>query len=279
VIRSTVGKVISYIVLVAIALFGLAPFAILLLMSFKTRIQLLDGPFAISEINLATVQRNYNEVWNQRGFGHDLINSIIVSGASVLIALVLAVPAAYAISRFPFRGRETFGSTLVSFRFMPGVAVAIPIFLMVNQIALTDTYPGLILPYIGISLPLMIWILIGFFDEIPRELDDAGLVDGGSRLSVLWSIILPLMGPGLVVAAIFGLIFVWNEFLIGLFVINSNDMQTIPIGAAGLLSAQRPIAYNEAAVVGIVTTVPVFLFSLIAQRWIVRGITAGAVAG
>lgn len=278
-IRSIIGKVVSYLVLVAIALFGLAPFAILLLMSFKTRIQLLDGPFAITEINLATIQRNYNEVWNHRGFGHDLINSIIVSGASVLLALLFAVPAAYAISRFPFRGRETLGSTLVSFRFMPGVAVAIPIYLMINQIALTDTYPGLILPYIGISLPLMIWILVGFFDEIPRELDDAGLVDGGSRLSTLWNIILPLMGPGLVVAAIFGLIFVWNEFLIGLFVINSTDMQTIPIAAAGLLSAQRPIAYNEAAVVGMVTTVPVFLFSLIAQRWIVRGITAGAVAG
>jgi multiple sugar transport system permease protein len=279
VIRSVVGKAVSYVVLVAIAILGLAPFAILLLMSFKTRIQLLDGPFAITEINLATIQRNYNEVWNHRGFGQDLINSMIVSGASVLLALLLAVPAAYAISRFPFRGRETLGSTLVSFRFMPGVAVAIPIYLMINQIALTDTYPGLILPYIGISLPLMIWILVGFFDEIPRELDDAGLVDGGSRLSVLWNIILPLMGPGLVVAAIFGLIFVWNEFLIGLFVINSSDMQTIPIAAAGLLSAQRPIAYNEAAVVGIVTTVPVFLFSLVAQRWIVRGITAGAVAG
>jgi multiple sugar transport system permease protein len=162
---------------------------------------------------------------------------------------------------------------------MPAVAVVIPIYLMINQIGLTDTYPGLILPYIGISLPLMIWILIGFFDEIPRELDDAGLVDGGSRLTILWRVILPLMGPGMVVAAIFGLIFVWNEFLIGLFVINSSTLQTIPIGAAGLLSAQRPIAYNEAAAVGIVTTVPLFLFSLIAQRWIVRGITAGAVTG
>jgi multiple sugar transport system permease protein len=272
-------KVVSYIVLLLITLVGFAPFLILLLMSFKTRIQLLDGPFALNEIKFATIQRNYNEIWNQRGFSQYLINSIIVSGISIFLALVLSVPAAYAISRFPFRGRDSLGSTLVSFRFMPAVAVVIPIFLMINQVGLVDTYPGLILPYIGISLPLMIWILIGFFDEIPRELDDAGLVDGGSRLTVLWHVIMPLIRPGMAVAAIFGLIFVWNEFLIGLFVINSSDLQTIPIGAAGLLSDQRPIAYNEAAAVGIVTSVPIFLFALLAQRWIVRGISAGAVAG
>jgi multiple sugar transport system permease protein len=263
---------------VIIGAIGFAPFFILLLMSFKTRIQLLEGPFSL-DIHASAITRNYNEVWNQRQFGQYLLNSTIVSGASILIGLLLAVPAAYAISRFRFRAKEFLGSTLVSFRFMPAVAVAIPIFLMINQIALTDSYPGLILPYIGMSLPLMIWILVGFFDEVPRELDDAGLVDGCSRLQILSRIVVPLIRPGLVVASIFGLIFVWNEFLVGLYVINSSSMQTIPIGAANLLSAQRPIAYNLAAAVGIVTTIPVFLFSLVAQRSIVRGITAGAVAG
>jgi multiple sugar transport system permease protein len=264
--------------LVLIGVVALAPFGILLLMSFKNRIQLLDGPFSL-DVSLAVIQRNYNEVLNNRGFIQLLTNSAIVSFSSIVLSLVLGLPAAYAISRFAFKGRESLGSTLVSFRFMPAVAVVIPIYLMVNRVGLTDNYFGLILPYISMALPLMIWILIGFFDELPRELDEAGLVDGCTRLQVLWRIMLPLMRPGMVVAAIFGLIFVWNEFLVGLYVINSATMQTVPIGAANLLSAQRPIAYNLAAAVGVVTTIPVFVFALAAQRSIVRGITAGAVQG
>lgn len=269
-------RIASYIFLVILALIGLTPFLILLLMSFKNRIQLLEGPFAL-DIKPEAIFANYNEVLNQRGFIQFLTNSVIVGFSSIALALVISMPAAYAISRFPFRGRNFIGTTLVSFRFMPAVAVVIPIFLIVKQVGLTDNYLGLILPYIAASLPLMIWILIGFFDEIPRELDDAARVDGCSRRQVLWHILTPLMRPGMAVAAIFALIFVWNEFLIGLYVINSNSMQTVPIGAANLLSAQRPIAYNLAAAVGVVTTVPMLIFALFVQRSIVRGITAGAV--
>jgi multiple sugar transport system permease protein len=277
-IQALVERVLSYLLLILIGLIALAPFGILLLMSFKNRIQLLDGPFSLN-VTLDVIERNYNEILNHRGFIQLLINSTIVSFSAIVLSLLLAMPAAYAISRFAFKGRESLGSTLVSFRFMPAVAVVIPIFLMINRVGLTDNYLGLILPYISMALPLMIWILIGFFDELPKELDEAGLVDGCTRVQVLWRIMVPLMRPGMVVAAIFGLIFVWNEFLVGLFVINSAAMQTVPIGAANLLSAQRPIAYNLAAAVGVVTTIPVFLFSLVAQRSIVRGITAGAVHG
>ena len=160
---------------------------------------------------------------------------------------------------------------------MPPVAIAIPVLLMMRTLNLDDTYPGLVLPYVAFSLPLAIWILIGFFDEIPRELDDAALVDGCSRVGVLWRIMLPLVRPGLIVAAIFSAIFIWNEFLVGLYLVNSQTLKTIPLGAAGLISAQRPIDWNVAATVGIVTIIPIFIFSLFIQRYIARGITAGAV--
>ena len=160
---------------------------------------------------------------------------------------------------------------------MPAVAVAIPVLLMMRFANLDDTLPGLVIPYVAFSLPLVIWILIGFFDEVPRELDDAAMVDGCGRLRVLTSVLLPLVRPGLVVAAIFAAIFIWNEFLVGLYLINANSLQTIPIGAAGLISAQRPIDWNIAATVGVVTIIPIFFFSLIAPRYIVRGVTAGAV--
>jgi len=119
--------------------------------------------------------------------------------------------------------------------------------------------------------------MIGFFDEVPREIDDAALVDGCSHFSVLWHVMLPIVRPGLVTAALFGAIFIWNEFLVALYVIDSRDHQTLSLGAATLVSAQRPIDWNIAAAVGVVTVIPILLFSLLVQRYIVRGLTAGAV--
>jgi len=226
---------------------------------------------------VATIIKNYEDVIVDRGFLRYTVNSIVVTASTVLISLVLATPAAYAFSRLRFRGRDRWATTILSFRFMPPVAIAIPVLLMMRTINLDDTYPGLILPYVAFSLPLAIWILIGFFDEVPRELDDAALVDGCTRLGVLTRVMLPLVRPGLIVAAIFSAIFIWNEFLVGLYLVNSQALKTIPLGAAGLISAQRPIDWNVAATVGIVTIIPIFIFSLFIQRYIARGITAGAV--
>ena len=117
---------------------------------------------------------------------------------------------------------------------------------------------------------------IGFFDEIPRELDDAAMVDGASRLTVLVRIMLPLVRPGLIVAGIFAAIFIWNELLVGSYLIQSQSLKTIPLAAGGLITAQRPIDWNVAATVGVVTIIPIFIFSLFTQRYISRGITAGA---
>ena len=118
-----------------------------------------------------------------------IVNSIVVTGSSTLIALVLGVPAAYAFSRLRFRGSDTWASTILSFRFMPPVAVAIPIYLMIRQLGLLNSYLGLILPYVAFTLPLVVWIMIGFFDEIPREIDEAALVDGCSPRGVLWRVL------------------------------------------------------------------------------------------
>ena len=269
-------RVMQYLVLGAIAIVGLAPFVILAIISFKTRIQVLEVPPSLT-FDFKTIVKNYEDVIFDRGFLRYTINSIIITTATVTISLVLATPMAYAFSRLRFRGRDRLATTILSLRFMPPVAIAIPVLLMMRTINLDDTYPGLILPYIAFGLPLTVWILIGFFDEVPRELDDAALVDGCTRIGVLIRIMIPLVRPGMVVAAIFGAIFIWNEFLVGLYIVNSQTLKTIPLGAAGLISAQRPIDWNVAATVGIVTIIPIFIFSLFIQRYIVRGITAGAV--
>jgi ABC-type glycerol-3-phosphate transport system permease component len=270
------GRVVSYVVLVLIALIGIAPFAFLLVLSFKSRLEILDVPPS-RHFDWAQIKENYNVVIHERGFLTFIRNSVVVTGVSTLIALVLGVPAGYAFSRLRFRGANTWASTILSFRFMPPVAVAIPIYLMIREVHLVNSFPGLILPYVAFSLPLVIWIMIGFFDEIPRELDEAALVDGCTRATLLWRVLLPLARPGMLVAATFGVIFIWNEFLVGLYIVNSQERETIPIAAAGLLTVESPIDWNVAAAVGVLTVVPVLFFSLLVQRYIVRGITSGAV--
>jgi multiple sugar transport system permease protein len=272
-----IERALAYLLLVVVAIVGFAPFLYLLILSSKRRIEIVaDVPPKLT-FDWATITRNYGEVIGSQGMLSFAGNSIIVVGIATVIALILGVPAAYAFSRIRFRGSDTWASTILSFRFMPPVAVAVPIFLMIRTIGLEDSYLGLILPYVAFTLPLVVWIMIGFFDEVPREIDDAALVDGCTRVQVLWQVMLPLVRPGMIVAAIFGAIFVWNEFLVALYVINSRGLQTITLGAATLVSAQRPIDWNIAAAVGIVTVIPIFLFSLFIQRYVVRGITAGAV--
>jgi multiple sugar transport system permease protein len=275
--RRRIGRVAAYALLVVVAAIGFVPFVVLVLLSTKSDIQILTQVPPSLQLDIDQIVKNYRDVLVTKGFLGYIRNSIVVTAITVGISLVVATPAAYAFSRLRFRGRDRWSSWILSFRFMPPIAVAIPILLMLRYIGLDDTLPGLIIPYIAFSLPLSVWILIGFFDEIPRELDDAALVDGCSRVQVLRRIVLPLVRPGLVVAAIFATIFIWNEFLVGLYIINSNSLQTVPIGAAGLISAQRPIDWSIAATVGVVTIVPIFIFSLVAQRYIARGITAGAV--
>jgi multiple sugar transport system permease protein len=275
--RRIAGRAVAYLVLLLIGLVGIAPFVYLLVLSFKRRIDIISDVPPTLHFDVAAIQANYGEIVHYQGILTALVNSVMVVGISTLLALIIGTPAAYAFSRFEFRGRETWASTILSFRFMPAVAVAVPIYFMMKAIGLTDTYPGLIIPYVAFTTPLVVWILIGFFDEIPRDLDDAARVDGCSRLDVLTRILLPIVRPGLVVAAMFGAIFIWNEFLVALFVINSPDHETITLAAATLVSAQRPIDWNIAAAVGTVTVIPILLFSFVVQKYIVRGITSGAI--
>jgi len=271
------GRVIAYLFLIVLGIVGAAPFLYLAVLSTKKRIEILAQVPPTLNFSWAQAAKNYNEVLFSQGMLSFTFNSMIVVGIATAAAIVIGTPAAYAFSRLRFRYSEQLASTILSMRFMPPIAVAIPLFLMVKAVGLQDTYLGLILPYIAFSLPLVVWIMIGFFDEIPSEIDEAALIDGCTRVGVLWHVMLPIVRPGLVTAALFGALFIWNEFLVALYVIDSRAYQTISLGAATLVSAQRPIDWNIAATVGVVTVIPILLFSLFVQRYIVRGLTAGAV--
>lgn len=274
--RRRLTRGMAYVLLAIVLIAGLAPFVIIAILSTKSRIEILTVPPTL-DLDLDQIAENYSDVLFERGFLGYIWNSIIVTSATVLISLVIGTPAAYAFSRLRFRGRDSWASYILSFRFMPPIAVAVPILLMLRLVDLENTMPGLVVPYVAFSLPLTVWILIGFFDEIPRDLDDAAMVDGAGRLVVLTRVMLPLVRPGLIVTAIFAAIFIWNELLVGSYLVQSQGLKTIPLGAGGLISAQRPIDWNVAATVGVVTIIPIFIFSLFTQRYIARGITAGAV--
>jgi len=275
--RKGLGRAFAYLVLIMLGVIGLAPFVYLAILSTKKRIEILAQVPPRLSFDWSTIGRNYKEVLFSQGMLDFIKNSVVVVGAATLLAIVIGTPAAYAFSRLRFRANENLANTILSMRFMPPIAVAIPLFLMIKRIGLQDSYPGLVLPYIAFSLPLVVWIMIGFFDEVPREIDDAALIDGCTRFGVLWRVMLPLVRPGLVTAGLFAAIFIWNEFLVALYVIDSRAYQTISLGAATLVSADRPIDWNIAAAVGVVTVIPILIFSLLVQRYIVRGLTAGAV--
>jgi multiple sugar transport system permease protein len=276
-LRRRAGRVLAYLMLVILGILGIAPFLYLVLLSSKRRIDILTQVPPHLTVDWATLSNTYRDVLFNQGMFDFTKNSIIVVGAATLVALALGTPAAYVFSFMRFRGSDNLASMILSMRFMPPIAVAIPLFLMIRAIGLQDTYVGLILPYVSFSLPLVIWIMIGFFDDVPREIYHAALVDGCPHHRLLWRVMLPIVRPGLVTAALFSAIFIWNEFLVALYVIDSRGHQTISLGAATLVSAQRPIDWNIAAAVGVVTVIPILIFSLLVQRFIVRGLTAGAV--
>lgn len=268
-------RIFTYTLLLLILIVCLFPLVWMVLTSFKHNLDIISGPWSWALSWEATV-KNYDQVWNGRRFGLYIRNSTVITAATVLGVLLLATPCAYGLSRFDFRRKDDLGFWILSQRFMPAIAVAIPIFLTINGLGLVNTYIGLILPYIALNLPLAVWTLRRFIDDIPRDLDHAALVDGATPGQVLRRIILPLSAPGLVATAILVAIFTWNEFLIGLFIVNTPDVQTVPIGASGLLSAERAVSWNIMTAVGTLTVLPVVLFSLFIQRYIVRGLMAGA---
>ena len=269
-------QVVTYAVLAAILVAVATPFAFMVLTSLKSNLDTLEVPPNF-HISWETIRSNYTEVLKARSFVAYTRNSVVIVFGSTLIAMLLGTPAAYGFSRFSFRGSTDLAFWILSNRFMPIIAVVIPISRMMAALGALDTYQGLIIPYVALEIPLVVWIMRAFFDDVSHEIDEAAMADGCSRWAALARVILPLAAPGLVTTAIFSAIFTWNEFLMGLFIVTTARSQTVPVGAAGLLTMDRSIEWNVTSTVGVVTIVPVLIFSLLVQRHIVRGLTAGAV--
>jgi len=220
---------------------------------------------------------NFKSAFNAPYFQQDLLNSIIITLCAVAGAIVIGFLAALAIARFKFYGRKAIILVILGVQMVPLVALLIPLFLMMQGFGLTKSLAGVIIVYIVLILPYTVWTLRGFIYGIPRELDEAALIDGCTRAQVFWRIILPLTGPGLVATSVYGFIQAWNEFII----INTFNDQAQQNLMAWLLQnqTQRGTFWGPLMAGSILTAIPVVIFFLIIQRNIATGLTAGAVKG
>ncbi len=208
-----------------------------------------------------------------------ILNSVSIAGASTAIVMLVATFSAYALSRFDMRAKQNIVFFILSTRFMPGVAVVLPLYLMYRQIGLYDTRIGLILAHVVINLPIAILLLKSFFDDIPRELDDAAMVDGCTRFGAFWRIIVRYVAPGLAAAAVLCFIFSWNEFLFSLYLTRTPELQTVPVTIRTYDASAGTTEWGMMAAAGTAAIVPVFIFVLFVQKYLVRGLTLGAVRG
>jgi len=201
-------------------------------------------------------------------------NSVFVAVVTTLVTIVLAIAAGYAFSRYSFGGRRVLQFGILASQMFPGVLLIIPLFQVINALGLIDSLWALVLSDVTFALPLSIWLMTGFFDTVPRELDEAAQIDGCGVLSSLWRVVLPVSLPGIAATAIFVFISAWDEFVFALTFINTDTNRTLPV-ALNLFITSYEIKWNDLAAMAVMVTIPVLTLFFVIQRWLVGGLAAG----
>jgi multiple sugar transport system permease protein len=208
-----------------------------------------------------------------------LKNSLIVAACTVLVTLFLATPAAFAFSRVPFRGKRVLISFVLVSQMLPIVLILIPLYRTFLSLHLLSTYAGLVLPYLMFSLPFSIWMLKGYFDTIPRELDEAAKVDGCTKFQSMLRVVLPNVKGGLTATSIVTFIMSWDEFIISLTIMDKDSMRTLPVGLLQSFVGEFTIKWGEMMAASVVTTVPVVILFIFLSKYLIGGLISGAVKG
>ncbi|MEO8070229.1 MAG: carbohydrate ABC transporter permease [Acidobacteriota bacterium] len=221
---------------------------------------------------------HYRALFDERDFWRPLRNSLIVAAATTALSVTLGAACAYALARLRFRGRGATLAAVLAVSMFPQISIVSPLYMLLRALHLLNTFPGLVLPYLTFAMPLTIWLLVGFFRQLPAGLEEAASLDGASRLRTLWEIVLPISAPGLATTAILTFLYSWNEFLFALSFTLGPERYTVPVAIA-LFRGQYQVPWGEILAAAIVATIPVALLVLVAQRRIVAGLTSGAVKG
>ena len=274
--RRRLADVLIWLAGLAITLFAIFPIVWALLTSLKEEAAIITTQ--MQYIPQSITYQNYVDIWTRSNFPILLTNSAITTAMTVVICATLGTLASYAIARFQFRGRRELMLFYLVIRMFPAVMIIIPLFILMRNIGLLDSRLGLALAYTTFLLPVFIWMMKGFFDAVPLELEDAARIDGCSRIGAMIRVILPLVVGGLVATAVFVAIGAWNEFLFALMMTTSTGSRTWPVGLQ-LMVGEFQLPWGTLAAGGIVSIVPVLILFALVQRALVRGLTAGAVKG
>jgi multiple sugar transport system permease protein len=268
----------KYLLLFLAVVAAIAPVYWMLTISLKSEVD----QFAVPPMwfQFKPTFEHYYDAFMVRSFGQYLITSAVVAVGSTICAMVIGTLAAYSLARFrlPYKLDQKVSLWILSTRMFPAIVTAVPLFLMMRDIRLLNTRASLIIVYTAFNLPFVVWMMRGFFAELPRDLEEAALVDGDSRVGALIRIVLPLVAPGLAATAVFCLIVSWNEFLFALVLTQTDAAMTLPVGIAGRVT-QYEIKWGVMSAAGTVAMLPILVFALAVQRYLVRGLSLGAVKG
>lgn len=276
--RARAGEALFALAVAAMLLWSLAPFLWQVVTSLKPPAEVVRMP--PSYWPSAPSLESYARIFATRPFARYILNSLLVAGATTVLCSLAAAPAAYALSRLPVPGGAWAVRFILFVAIFPPTILVVPLFRLAQALGLLNNPLGLILPYTALNLPFAIWVLMTFFKQVPREVEEAAAVDGLSRWGTLWRIVLPLAAPAVATTGILVFIFSWNEFLLALTFMSRDSARTVPVGIAMLTGASTyEVPWDQISAAVVLTTLPVVGLVLAFQRRIVEGLTAGAVKG
>jgi len=275
-IRRFLGKLAFYVLISAIIIYAVFPFYWAIVSSLKTGSDLFEVEFWPSHPTL----ENYVALFSEQPFARNVLNSLIVAMAATGISLFLSLTSAYALGRIRFRGRTTMLLVILSVSMFPQIAVLSGLFELIRALGLYDSLAGLVLANLILTLPFVTWVLTTFMRDMPRELEQAAIVDGANDWRILTRVFLPIMGPSLSAAGLLAFILAWNEFMFALTFTLSTDQRTVPVAIALISGATAyELPWGRVMAACVIVTVPLILLVLLLQRYIISGLTAGAVKG
>jgi multiple sugar transport system permease protein len=264
-----------HILLWVISIFFFSPVIWMIICSLKTKSEILTIPpkwLFIPSLD------NYFGLFERMNFTKELLNSIFMSTSAVVIAVIVSFLAAYSFSRFKPKGTDFLMFLLLSMRMVPAAAVVVPVYLLYSASGWKGTYTGMILFYAMFSIPFSVWILKGFIDGVSQRFDETALVNGGSRMHVIFKVVMPQVKPGLIAAFIFNIIFVWNEFIFN-YIIGGKNTATVPVGLAQGFTVGGTVQWDFIAALTTFYSLPLILFIYFFQKYLLVGMTFGTVRG
>lgn len=267
-------KTLVWAVLLVVVVITLTPYLWMVLASFKNRVDLFAS---VPKWTFQPTLANYPAVFIDKNYWPLAINSLIISVSSTALCILIGAPAAYVFARMDFPGKEDLFFFFLTTRMAPPISIAVPLFLFFSALGLIDTIYAVVIAHTSFNLSLVVWMMRGFFADIPREIDEAAVMDGRSRLGAFVFIVMPLAAPGVAATAVLCFILSWNEFLYA-FILVAFDGRPLTVGIPGLVTPHGTL-WGQVAAVAIVATLPIIVFTFIVQRQLVRGLTFGAVKG